>query len=167
MTKTMFRIPQALGTVAALCLTIGNGAMAQTFPTKPIRIVVPFPAGGPSNFAVRLVTQHLPDFLGRSVIIDNRPGAGGTVGGEIVAKSPRDGYTLLIVNLGVMLTPYMTSGKLSYDPVRDFAPIANLIGGPQWLMIHPSVPVHNMRELIALTKARPGQLTYGSAGVGQ
>ena len=165
--KTISSIPPLLGTGAALCLAIGNGVLAQSFPAKPIRIVVAFAPGGPSDFAARVISQRLPELLGQQTVVDNRPGAGGMVGAEMVAKSPPDGYTLLIANVGMLsVAPYLYS-KLSYNPAKDFAPITNLIGGPSWLIVHPSVPVHSAKELIALAKARPGQLTYGSAGVGQ
>jgi len=156
-----------LGINAALCLAPGDAALAQSYPTKPIRIVVAFAPGGPSDYAARVVGQRLPELLGQQVIVDNRPGAGGILGSELVAKSPPDGYTLLIANVGMLsVAPHLYS-KLPYDPFKGFAPITNLIGGPSWLVIHPSVPVHNVKELIALAKARPGQLTYGSAGAGQ
>ena len=165
--KTIFSIPPLLGTGAALCLAIGNGVLAQSFPAKPIRIVVAFAPGGPSDFAARVISQRLPELLGQQTVVDNRPGAGGMVGAEMVAKSPPDGYTLLIANVGMLsVAPYLYS-KLSYNPAKDFAPITNLIGGPSWLVAHPSVPAHSVKELIALAKARPGQLTYGSAGAGQ
>jgi len=167
MTKTTYSIPLRLGTGAILCLALGNGVLAQSFPVRPIRIVVPFLPGGPSDFAARVISQRLPELLGQQVVVDNRAGAGGIVGAELVAKSPPDGYTLLIANLGMLsVVPYLYS-KLPYDPVKDFAPITNLIGGPSWLVTHPSVPVRSVKELLALAKARPGQLTYGSAGVGQ
>ena len=140
--------------------------LAQPFPAKAVRIVVPFPAGGPSDYAARVVSQRLQEFIGQPVVVDNRPGAAGTLGAELVAKAPPDGYTLLIANVG-MLSVAQFVQKLPYDPQRDFAPITNLIGGPSWLLVHPSVPARSVKELIALAKARPGQLTYGSAGTAQ
>ena len=167
MTKMIRNVPQLLGMGALLCLAPGNGALAQSYPTKPIRIVVAFAPGGPSDFAARVISQRLPERLGQQVVVDNRPGAGGLVGAEHVAKSQPDGYTLLIANVGMLSVARYLYSKLPYDPAKDFAPITNLIGGPSWLIVHPSVPVHNVKELIALAKARSGQLTYGSAGVGQ
>lgn len=167
MTKMIRNVPLLLGMGALLCLAPGNGALAQSYPAKPIRIVVAFAPGGPSDFAARVISQRLPKLLGQQVVVDNRAGAGGLVGAEHVAKSQPDGYTLLIANVGMLSVARYLYSKLPYDPGRDFAPITNLIGGPSWLIVHPSVPVHSAKELIALAKARPGQLTYGSAGVGQ
>ncbi|MBI2226269.1 MAG: tripartite tricarboxylate transporter substrate binding protein, partial [Betaproteobacteria bacterium] len=167
MTKMIRNVPLLLGMGALLCLAPGIGALAQSYPAKPIRIVVAFAPGGPSDFAARVISQRLPKLLGQQVVVDNRAGAGGLVGAEHVAKSQPDGYTLLIANVGMLSVARYLYSKLPYDPARDFAPITNLIGGPSWLIVHPSVPVHSAKELIALAKARPGQLTYGSAGVGQ
>ena len=167
MTKMIRNVPLLLGMGALLCLAPGNGALAQSYPAKPIRIVVAFAPGGPSDFAARVISQRLPKLLGQQVVVDNRAGAGGLVGAEHVAKSQPDGYTLLIANVGMLSVARYLYSKLPYDPAKDFAPITNLIGGPSWLIVHPSVPVHSAKELIALAKARPGQLTYGSAGVGQ
>ena len=167
MTKMIRNVPLLLGMGALLCLAPGNGALAQSYPAKPIRIVVAFAPGGPSDFAARVISQRLPERLGQQVVVDNRPGAGGLVGAEHVAKSQPDGYTLLIANVGMLSVARYLYSKLPYDPAKDFAPITNLIGGPSWLIVHPSVPVHNVKELITLAKARSGQLTYGSAGVGQ
>ncbi len=161
------RNARALCLAMLLAFAFPAAAWAQNFPSRPIRIVVPAPAGGPSDFAARIGSQHLPEFLGQSVIVDNRVGGAGVVGADIVAKSPPDGYTLLVASVGLMvILPYLLD-KLPYDAFRDFTPIANLIGGPTVLMVHPSVPARTLKELIALAKARPGQLTYGSTGPGQ
>jgi len=146
-------------------LAASGSASSQTFPAKPIRVVVPFPAGGPSDFAGRIVAQRLPELLGQPVIYDNRPGAAGSIAAQLVAKSSPDGHTLLIANVGMLcIAPHL--GKLGYDP-KQFSPITNMVSAPQWLVIHPSVPARSVKELISLAKARPGQLTYGSAGIGQ
>src|SRR5688572_2607634 len=142
-------------------------AHAQTFPAKPVRIVVAFPPGGPSDYAARVVGVRLTEFLGQPVIVDNRPGAGGALGTEQVARAAPDGYTLLIGNTGTLSVLPHLQAKMPYDAQRDFTAITNLIGGPSFLLAHPSVPVNNLRELLALAKKRPGQLTYASAGVGQ
>jgi len=164
MNATKANVALLLGFNAALWLA--PGAHAQAYPTKPVRIVVAFAPGGPSDYAARVVAQRLPELLGQQVIVDNRPGAGGILGADLVAKSPPDGYTLLIGNTGMLcVSPYLYS-KLTYE-AKDFAPVTNLIGGPSWLVVHPSVPARNVKELIALAKLRPGQLTYGSAGAGQ
>ena len=139
---------------------------AQQFPTRPLRIVVAFTPGGPSDYAARVISAKLPEYLGQQVIVDNRPGAAGTLGAEAVARAAPDGYTMLIGNTGILtILPHLQ--KVPYDPFRDFTPITNLIGGPSFLLTHPSVPVKNVAELVALAKRRPGQLTYASAGVGQ
>jgi len=148
-------------------LTCAGAAWAQTFPTKPVRIVVPFPPGGPSDFAARSVSQHLPQFIGQPVIVDNRTGGAGITGTDAVAKSPPDGHTLLVTTVGVMvIAPYLFN-NLPYDPFRDFIPVTNLVSGPSVLVVHPSVPVRTVQELIAFARAQPGKLTYGSTGPGQ
>jgi len=148
------------------CLGAGLAA-AQGFPAKPIRVIVPFPPGGPSDYVGRLTAQKLAETIGQQVIVDNRSGAGGALGTELAARAAPDGYTLIIVNTGtVTVLPHLMS-KLPYNPQRDFAPITNVMGGPSYLLVHPSVPARNLKELIALAKARPGQITYASAGMGQ
>ena len=151
---------------AILFLVAAAPALAQSFPSKPIRIVVPFPASGPSDFAARVMGSRLPEFLGHPVIYDNRSGAAGGLGAEIVSSAPPDGYTLLIANVGMLcIAPHL--GKVPYDAMKDFAPITNLVSAPQWFVIHPSVPARNVKELIALARSKPDSLSYGSAGVGQ
>ena len=155
----------ALGIAMVVALTCGS--RAQTFPVKPVRIVVPFPPGGPSDYAARVISAKLPDLFGQQVVVDNRPGASGMLGIEQLTRSAPDGYTLLIVNTGMLtIFPHLQK-KLPFDPFNDLAPITNLIGGPSFLLTHPSVPAKNLRELIALAKRNPGQLTYASASVGQ
>jgi len=142
-------------------------AAAQAFPVKPVRIVVPFPAGGASDFAGRLVGQRLAELLGQQVVIDNRSGAAGTVGSELVAKAPPDGYTMLIGNIGTLSVAPSVFGKLPYQPLRDFAPVTNVVAGPNFILAHPALPVRDVKALIALAKARPGELNFASAGPGQ
>jgi len=156
-----------LGRLAIVCLIAATPlAHAQTFPAKPLHIVVAFPPGGPSDYAARVVSLKLTESIGQPVVVDNRPGAGGALGTELVARAAPDGYTLVIGNTGTLsVLPHLQ--KLGYDALRDFTPITNLIGGPSFLLTHPSVPAKNLRELIALAKKKPGQLTYASAGVGQ
>ena len=158
MSRWIFAIVVALATA---------GAGAQTYPAKPVRIVVAFTPGGPSDYAARVVQPRLSEALGQPVIIDNRPGAGGMLGMELVAKAPPDGYTLVVGNTGTLTVIPHLQTKVPYDAQRDFTPITNLIGGPSFLLTHPSVPAKNLKELIALAKRQPGKLTYGSAGVGQ
>jgi tripartite-type tricarboxylate transporter receptor subunit TctC len=163
--KSNLWIRHLLAAVAALCLA-ENSAYAQSFPSRAIRIVVPFPASGPSDFAGRVISQRLPELLGKPVVYDNRSGAAGAIAAELVAKSPPDGHTLLIANVGMLsIAPFLS--RLPYDAAKDFAPITNLVSAPQWLAVHPSVPARTVKELMALARARPGQLNYGSAGVGQ
>lgn len=139
---------------------------ADTYPSKPLRVVITFPAGGPSDVVVRLVTQRLTDEWGHPVIIDNRGGAGGIVGTEVVAHAAPDGYTFLVGTAGGMTINPALHAKLSYDPFRDFAPVGMLVMSPQILIAHPSVPAKTVKELVQYAKDRPGQLNFGSAGSG-
>ncbi len=143
------------------------GVAADTYPAKAIRMIVPFPPGGTTDILGRVAGQKITEALGQQVIIDNRPGAGGIIGTELVAKSPPDGYTLL-TDPGSTLTinPSLFS-KLAFDPLKDFAPITILAAVPNMLEVHPSLPVKNVKELIALAKSKPGQLNYASTGAGQ
>jgi tripartite-type tricarboxylate transporter receptor subunit TctC len=148
---------------AIACVPVG----AQEYPVKPVRIVVAFPPGGPSDYAARVISQKMPESFKQQVIVDNRPGASGLLGAEQVARAAPDGYTLLIGNLGMLcILPHLRA-KMPFDALRDFTAITNLIGGPSFLLVHPSVPARNLKELIALAKRMPGQLTYASASVGQ
>jgi len=140
-------------------------ASAQTYPTKVIRLVVPFPAGGVTDLIARLVGPKAGELLGQQVIVDNRGGAGGTIGANNVAKSPADGYTLLLMGGGHTLAPNLYA-KLPYDVVRDFAPISILAKTVYVLTVHSSVPAKSVRDLIAVAKAKPGALSYASTGVG-
>jgi len=139
---------------------------ADSYPSKPLRMIITFPAGGPSDVVVRLVTQRMTEEWGHPVIIDNRGGAGGIVGTEVVAHAPPDGYTFLVGTAGGMTINPALHAKLSYDPFRDFAPVGMLVMNPQILIAHPSVPAKTVRELVQYAKERPGQLNFGSAGSG-
>lgn len=140
-------------------------ASAQQYPNKPIRLVVPYPPGGPNDIIGRIVAQKLGDALGQQLIVDNRPGAGGNIGTGVVAKSPPDGYTLLSGGMGsLVMNPLIE--KVPYDPQRDFAPVILMASAPNVLVVHPSLPVKDVKGLIALARVRPGQLNYGSGGVG-
>ena len=135
------------------------------YPGKPVRLVVPFVAGGPTDIQGRMLGEKLTQRLGQQVIIDNRGGAGGNIGMELVAKSPPDGYTLVIATVGTWaVNPYLY--KLPFDVVKDFAPVTQVSTSPGILVVHPSVPVKNVKEFIALAKKRPGEFNYGSSGVG-
>ncbi|MGH8612363.1 MAG: tripartite tricarboxylate transporter substrate binding protein [Gammaproteobacteria bacterium] len=140
-------------------------AAAQTYPTKPVRLIVPLAAGGPSDIMARTVGQKLTDMLGQSVIVDNRPGAAGIIGHDITAKSAPDGYTILLVSNSFVVNPSLYS-KVPHDTLRDFAPITLLAVAPYILTVHPSVPFKSVKELVAFAKSKPGQLSYGSGGAG-
>jgi tripartite-type tricarboxylate transporter receptor subunit TctC len=153
--------------LVALAAGFAGLAGAQSYPVKPLRIIVAFTPGGPSDYAARVVQPRLSEVLGQPVIIDNRPGAGGALATELVARAAPDGYTLLVGNTGTLTVLPHLLAKIGYDAQRDFTAITNLIGGPSFLLVHPSLPAKNVRELIALAKREPGKLTYASAGVGQ
>jgi tripartite-type tricarboxylate transporter receptor subunit TctC len=140
-------------------------ACAQEYPVRPIRIIVPFAAGGPADVQLRLIGQKLSEAWGQSMIIDNRGGANSIVGTELAAHAPADGYTLAMVTAGfaVNVTLYP---KLPYDPLKDLAPLILVTRGPGLVVVHPSLPAHNIKELIAVAKSRPGQIVYASAGTG-
>ncbi len=140
-------------------------AYAQEYPAKPVRVVVPFPAGGGSDTIARVLAQRLSGALGQQAVVDNRAGASGNIAAELVAKSAPDGYTLLFGNSSLSISPAVFE-KLAYDPVRDLIPISMVSSYPFVLVVHPSLPVRNVRELIGLAKARPDALSYSSAGAG-
>lgn len=159
-----------LRSLVTILLAVGLGtvtiAAAQPYPAKPIRIVVPFPAGGNADIFARAYAQKLGDAWKQTPVIDNRAGAAGIIGTQFVAKSPADGYTLLFGTTGTHTTNPAVYAKLPYDPVRDFAPVSNFADSPFLLVVHPSVPASSLRQLITLAKARPGQLDYASFGIG-
>jgi len=157
-------IPRALCLV--LC-TLGllPGASAQTYPAKPVRLVVPYPPGGSNDVLSRITAQAMTPGLGQQVVIDNRGGAGGMIGAEHVAKSAPDGYTLVNVQASFTANAALRT-KMPYDPMGDFAYIGMMARGPLLAVVHPSLPVKNVKELIALARAKPGQINYGSTGTG-
>src|SRR5688572_17171083 len=139
-------------------------AVAQSYPVRPIRLIVPYPPGGPTDFVGRTVGQKLSQLVGQQVVVDNRPGAGTIIGSELVARAAPDGYTLLFgTGGGTFLAPLMLP-KVPYDPLRDFAPITMLVQSPQVLVVHPSVQATSIGELIALAKSKPGVLNFASVG---
>ncbi len=158
-----FRAPQCIA--ASLLAAASTAALAQTYPSKPIRVVVPFAPGGNVEFVVRTIAPKMAERLGQQLIIDNRPGAGGAIGTEIVARAPADGYTLLFVGSAHVINPSMIK-SLPYDTIRDFTPIGIAVDVPTTLVVHPSLPVKNVTDLSAVAKARPGQLNYATAGRG-
>jgi len=150
----------------ACLLAITLPVVAQTYPTKPIRFVIPYPPGGGSDTIARPLAQKLTEHLGQQVIIDNRGGAGGNVGMEMVARSPADGYTIVMALTAQLAVNVSLYRKLPYDPLRDYAPITLLGNGPYILVAHPSLPVNSVKELIAFAKVHPGQIAYSSSGNG-
>jgi tripartite-type tricarboxylate transporter receptor subunit TctC len=157
-------VPVVLG--AFTLWTCATPAAAQTYPSRPIRIIVPFPVGGIADIYSRLIGLKLNETWGQQVVIDNRTGAGGNIGADLVAKAPPDGYTLVMGSVGTHAVNVSLFSKLPYDPVRDFAPISLGLEADGLLVVHPSVPVRNVKELIAFARARPGAVSYASAGMG-
>jgi tripartite-type tricarboxylate transporter receptor subunit TctC len=150
---------------AAVLLGIPMAVHAQTFPSKPVRLVVPFPAGGALDTIARILVPPLSRALGQNVIVDNRPGGGTVIATEMVARSPADGHTLLLMANSFTINPAVRS-KLPYDALRDFAGVGRLATVPVFVSVHPSVPARTFKELIALARARPGELTYATPGPG-
>ncbi|MBI3916394.1 MAG: tripartite tricarboxylate transporter substrate binding protein [Betaproteobacteria bacterium] len=148
----------------ALCLGAG-GAHAQAYPTKPIRLIVPLAPGGGNDTTARLVGTRLTESLGQQVIVENRPGAGSVIASEIVAKAPADGYTLYLVSTSFTAAPALVK-KLPFDPLNDFAHVTRLAVVPGALIVHASLPVRSVKEYVALARARPREITFGSAGIG-
>jgi tripartite-type tricarboxylate transporter receptor subunit TctC len=153
-----------ISSLAAALLALSSASMAQQYPAKPVRIVVPFAPGGGSDFIARFMAQRLTDSFGKQVIVENKPGAGGVLGIEAGIKSPPDGYTLTLVASSYTVNPSVY--KLNFDPVNDITPIIQMSQGPLVAVVRPSLPVKNTRELIALAKAKPGQINFASSGQG-
>src|SRR5687767_7359913 len=153
----------------AVCLVAMCGAaapaVAQTYPAKTVRLILPFPPGGPSDILGRALSQKLSEQMGQQVIADNRPGAGGNLGLELTAKAPPDGYTMVLSSPLIALSPHLYS-KLNYDPFKDLAPISLIAVIQNVVLVHPSVPAKNLKELAQVARASPGKLNYGSGGVG-
>ena len=158
-------IARTLAAAFAATAVFTSGALAQSYPAKPVRFIVPFVPGGPTDIQGRMLGEKLAQRLGQQVLVDNRGGAGGNIGMELTAKAPADGYTIVIATVGTWaVNPHLY--KLPFDVVRDFAPIIQVSTSPGVLVVHPSVPAKTVKDLVALAKARPGQLNYGSSGVG-
>lgn len=164
MIRVLIRICATL--VAMLCFAAGTAANAQSYPAKSIRLVVPYPAGGGTDFFARTVSDKLAQQLGQSVVVDNRPGAATIIGAEAVAKAPPDGYMLLLGDTATFAANPSLYDKLPYDPLKDFEPISLTGRFALLLVVHPSVQASSVSELVALAKAKPGQLNYGSPGIG-
>lgn len=141
-------------------------AIAQNYPLRPVRTIVPFAPGGGADIVARGILPRLGESMGQQFVIDNRPGGGTLIGAELAARSAPDGYTLFVGITGTMAINPSIYRKLPYDPVRDFAPITMMANGPNVLVVHPSLPARSVKELIALARSRPGQMSYGSSGIG-
>src|SRR6185503_14698931 len=152
--------------VLSLALAASVAGAQDAYPGKTIRFVAPFPPGGTTDVLARVIAQKLTDGLGRQVVVENRPGAAGNIGHELVAKTAPDGYTLLLTNSSALVTNPHLYKRLGFDPLNDFTGISMIAKGGQVLVVHPSVPVRGIKELVALARARPGQLTFGSGGKG-
>ena len=163
---TWVRVVIVSVSTALLVTAVAPAAAQNVYPTKPVRIVAPFPPGGTTDVLCRLFAQKLGAAFGQQVIVDNRPGAAGSIGHAVAAKSPADGYTLLLTTKGgLVINPYLYK-SLPFDPLKDFAMISLVISAGPVLVVHPTVPAKSVKELVALAKARPGQLNYGSGGIG-
>jgi tripartite-type tricarboxylate transporter receptor subunit TctC len=152
--------------VALVALALPGLAAAQPWPSKPVKIVVPFAAGGATDVVARLLALKLGEAWGEQVVVENKVGAGGNIGADMVAKSSPDGYTLLLTSGALLTSPYMYKGQLSFDPLKDFVPITNCASGPQVIAVNAESPFKRLEDLVAFAKAHPRQLTFGSAGVG-
>ena len=153
------------GFFVVLLLATTSAALAQPYPSKPIRVIVPFAAGGGADIIARIVGQKMTESWGQTVVVENRPGATGNIGTELVAKSPPDGYTLLLTSSALSINPSVFK-TIPYDPVKDFAPVTQPGLLPNILVVHPSIPAKTVKELAAIARARPGQMSYASAGAG-
>jgi tripartite-type tricarboxylate transporter receptor subunit TctC len=162
----MPRATLATGLAALAILGLVTGAGAQDYPNRPITLVVPFPPGGSTSIVARIIADKMSESLGQQIVIDNRGGAGGTIGSRAVAKSPGDGYTILLGYTGTLAIGPSLYPNVGYDPRKDFAPIGMIGHAPNSLVVHPSFPARSVKELVDYAKANPGKVQYGSAGVG-
>jgi tripartite-type tricarboxylate transporter receptor subunit TctC len=166
MTRAKFGLRALAAGLIIAGLTAAGIAAAQSYPARPIRMVIPFSAGGATDVPGRIIAQKLSAALGQQVIIDNRPGAGGVIGSQIVAKAQPDGHTLLLTGTAFSLAPTIYHGKLAFDPVKDFAPVAQVALTANALVVHPSLPARSVKELIAMARSQPGRIDYASSGTG-
>ena len=160
--RSLLHVLYACAVAASVC--VAHAATAPAYPTRPVRVIVPQSAGGSTDLAARIVVQRMSEAMGQTFVVDNRPGAGSLNGTEAVAKAAPDGYTLLAVAASFTINPALHE-KLPFDVVRDFAPISRLAALPHILVVHPTLPVKTVKDLIALAKAKPGELNYASSGV--
>ena len=153
--------------IAAACLLAATTAFAaENYPTRPVRIIVPFSPGGATDIVTRLVAQKLTEMWGQTLVVDNRAGAGGNIGGDIAAKSNPDGYTLFMTSGSIVTANQHMYAKMPFNPEKDLVAVTNVASGPQVIVVHPSNPAKNLKEFIALAKAKPKSMTFGSAGIG-
>lgn len=156
----------AVATLAAACIALPSSTLAQAWPAKPVRVVIPWPAGGSNDIVGRVVMQELSRTLGQQFVIDNRAGASGVVGADLVAKTPADGYTLMVHSTTHVGNAHLYGKKLTYDTMKDFTGVGMLSSQPGVLTVHPSLPVKTLKDFIALAKAKPRQINYSSSGNG-
>ena len=155
----------ALG-ICVAGLSVAPAALGQTYPTKPVRVVVPYPPGGVGDTTMRAIAQQLSESLGQPFVIDNKPGASQMIGADAVAKAAPDGYTLFLGSVTSLAINVSSQKKMPYDPVKDFAPVSMLYFSPMYLVVNPAVPAQSVKELVALAKAQPGKLSFASIGQG-
>ena len=161
------KMQQPVGPIAVLVLlALASAADAQSWPSKPIRIISPYPPAGANDLLARIIAPKLSEQLGQPVVVENRAGATGNIGAELVAKAPADGYTLLMGQAGNLTINISLMAKMPFDPVRDFSPVTLVASTPNVLVVHPSLPVRTVKDLIALAKAKPGQINYATSGIG-
>jgi tripartite-type tricarboxylate transporter receptor subunit TctC len=167
-TRPYSRLTQIAGTslLGLSACVLGHSAAAQSFPVKPVRIVVAFPAGGGTDIVARVLGQKLTEYWGQQVLVDNRAGASGTIGTEFAARAAPDGHTMFMGTMGNLTVNKHLFPKMAVDPVRDFAPLSQVVAVHFVMVAHPSVPAQNVKDVIALAKRQPGQMTYGSSGAG-
>ena len=152
--------------MALLLVLACSGAWAQAYPSKPVRIIVPFAPGGATDIVTRLVAQKLTEAWGQSVIVENRSGAGGNIGGEAVARYTPDGYTLFMTSGSIVTANQYIYKKMAFDPAKDLLPITNVASGPQVIVVNPSFPAKNLKQFMDMARAKPAELNYGHAGIG-
>ena len=166
MTIRSLLVKTAAALLALTTLIPAVPAAAQQYPTKPIRMIIPFPPGGSNDVVGRLISAQLGEKLGRQIIVDNRSGAGGVIGTELASQAPKDGYTLAVISIAHAVNPWLYDLKGRYDPIKSFTPIAALGSGPNVLVVNPNYAAKNVKELIELAKKSPGKIGWASAGVG-
>lgn len=157
---------KALAILCAVTCSLAGGAVAQTYPAKPVKFVVGFAAGGPTDVIARILAQDMSAAVGQSFVVENRPGANAIIATEAVAHSAPDGYTTLFSSLSLLVNPLLPGTKAKYDPFKDFAPVSNVASLPMVVVTAPGSPFNSMKELISLARAKPGELSYGTSGIG-